>query len=206
MRNRLLTLLAALAVTSAPIGAQQPQYSADFPAVREAFQRGDVKRAAYTLQLASAHVREEVGRCRDGEVGTRLLAAESRLDALAAALKGGSVSSVETLDAAFVATDRMLAEHHVRLATWGWSNLRQSSGWQVGYDLGAAAKHHVRGTRASGRALDDAARQTVADAERLANAIALSPDALPKETGAVIAALGRVILPPQVVAERNVPR
>jgi hypothetical protein len=98
--------------------------------------------------------------------------------------------------------DRLLAEHHVRLATWGWSNQRQSSGWQIGYDLGAAAKHHVRGVRESGRALDDAAKLVVADAERVASRIALAPDALPKETGAVIAALGRIILPPQLVAER----
>lgn len=203
MRNRLLTLVAVVGATTVPAGAraQQPQYHADFPAAREAFQRNDLRRASYTLQVASAHVREEVGRCKDGDVGNRLMAAESRLDALAGQVRAGSVSSIGALDAVFAPTDRLLAEHHIRLATWGWSNQRQTANWAIGYDLGAAAKHHVRAVREEGRTLDDAAKQAVADAERLSNQIALSPDALPKETGTAIAALSKVILPAQVVAQ-----
>src|SRR5689334_5315691 len=113
MRNRLLVLVAVTAAAALPAStrAQLPQYQADFPAAREAFQRSDLKRTAYYLQMASVHVREEVGRCKDGDVGNRLMAAESRLDALAAAVRAGG-ATVATLDAAFAGTDHVLAEHH----------------------------------------------------------------------------------------------
>jgi hypothetical protein len=206
MRNRLLTLAAALLSAAAPAAARaQANYQADFPAVRHQFLRGEVRQAAYTLMLASAHVRQEVGRCKDGGVGDRLLAAEARLDRLVTQLRAGQVTSVSTLDATFAAADLLLAEHHVRLAVWGWENQRASSPAEIGHGLDRATFHYVRGVQAEGRTLDASTRRVVDDAQRLARQIA-DTERLPKETGAAIAALSRVIVPPQVVAEQSPPR
>ena len=204
MRVRKLMLVAALAVMAAPMGiGAQGQYQADFPVVRHQFLRNDVRQAAYTLMLAAAHVREEVGRTRDGDVGNRLLAAESRLDRLVAQMRTGGGVNVATLDDAFSATDRLLAEHHVRLATWAWTNLRASSVSQVGHDLERATFHYTRSARWESRTLDASTQQVLSDAERVAGQLKGQAADPPKETGTVIAALSRVIIPPQVVAERT---
>jgi hypothetical protein len=200
MRDRLLMLVAALAVAAAPGETRaQSQYEANFPVVRHQFLRKDVRQAAYTLMLASAAVRQEVGRCRDEGMGTRLLAMESRLDQLTRQLRADDVSSVATLDDAFAAADRLLAEHHVRLAGWSWATPRAATRTELGRDLGAAAFHFRRALRWEGGTLDETATRAVEDAERLSARLAdgASP---PKETGAVIDALSRVIVPAQVIA------
>ena len=204
MRIRMLTLVAALVAAAVPAGAgaQFGQYHADFPKVREQVLRKEARQAAYTLMIAAAHVREEVGRAREGEVGERLLAAESRLDQLVARLRGGDAPPLDALDAAFAATDRLLAEHHVRLASWGWSTVRATSGHQIGHDLGRAAFHFTRAVRYEDRTLDAATQQVVAEAERVAGLISSAAGELPKETGTAIAALQRVIVPPQVIAQQ----
>jgi hypothetical protein len=202
MRNRLLTLAVALLSSAAPaVTPGQTQYRADFPAARHQFLRGEVRQAAYTVMLASAHVREEVGRCKDGGMGDRLLAAEGRLDRLVAQLRAGEVTSVSTLDATFAAADLVLAEHHVRLAAWGWANQRVSSPAEIGHGLDRAAFHYVRGMQEEGRTLDAPTQYVVDDAQRVARQIA-DAERLPAETGAVIAALSRVITPAQI-AERS---
>lgn len=205
MRTRVLTL-AALLLAAAPIttGAQA-RYEADFPVVRERVARGEVREAAYTLMLASAHLREEVGRCRDGTVGEKLLAAESRLDGLVATLRTGQAAPLATLDATFATADRVLAEHHVVLAAWESANLRASSVADVAHDLDRAVLHFGRGVRWQGRTMDDMEQRAVADAKRLASQLD-GARSLPGETNAVIAALSRVIVPPQAIAERARPR
>lgn len=205
MRTRLLTL-AALLLAAAPIATgAQARYEADFPLVRAKVERGEVREAAYTLMLAAAHVRSEVGRCKDGAVGDKLLAAESRLDGLVATLRTGQAAPLPRLDAAFAAADGVLAEHHVSLAAWASANLRASSVSEVGRDLERAGFHFGRGVRSQGRTLDEAEQRAVADASRLASQLD-GAQTLPRETAAVIAALGRVIAPPQAIAEHARPR
>ncbi len=204
MRTRVLTLAALLLAAPLAAGAQA-RYQADFPVVRERVARGEVREAAYTLMLASAHVREEVGRCKDGALAEKLLATESRLDGFVATMRTGQATPLQTLDATFAAADRVLAEHHVALAAWESANLRVSSVAEVGRDLERASFHFGRGVRSLGRALDDAERRAVADADRLAGELA-GAHALPREAADVIAALGRVITPPQAIAAHASPR
>jgi hypothetical protein len=203
MRTRVLTLAALL--LAAPIATSaQSRYEADFPVVRERVARGEMRQAGYTLMLASAHLREEVGRCRDGAVGERLLAAESRLDGLVATLRTGQAAPLASLDASFAAADRVLAEHHVVLAAWETANLRTSSVADVAHDLDRAVLHFGRGVRWQGRPLDAGEQRAMEDAKRLASQLD-GARTLPGETGAVIAALNRVIVPPQAVATQRAP-
>jgi hypothetical protein len=198
MRNRVFTLAAALLAAAAPLGtrAQESRYEADFPTIRAQFVRNDVRQAAYTLLVAAAHLREEVGRVKDGEVGNRLLTAESKLEALATQIRAGAVSSVGTLDAAFAAADQLLAEHHVRLALWEAANLRQSTASQIGHDVAAAAAYHARAAREAGRTLDPAAQQVVADAQRLAGQLAAMSEPPSRDLiSPALSALGRLIAP-----------
>ena len=198
MRIRVLTLVATLLAAAAPAGTGAPQsrYEADFPVVRAAFLRNDVRQATQTLLMAAAHLREEVGRAKDGDVGNRLLAAESKLEALAQQVRAGSVSGVATLDAAFAAADRLLAEHHARLAVWGVGNLRQVTAAQLGHDVEAATAHHARATREAGRTLDAPSQQVIADAQRLAGQLTSMTDPPSRELiEPASAALGRLIVP-----------
>lgn len=188
----------AILATAAPVAAQS-SYQADFPTARRQFVESQSMRAAYTLSIASAYVRQEIGRCKDADVGTRLMSAEDRMDRLVARLRGNAVASVVTLDSAFAQTDRLLAEHHWRLASWELANLRSASRASVGQDLGAAASHFARSFRFANQEPDAAAAQAIADARRIADQIA-STDAVPKETASVLDALGRQIVPPAVVA------
>jgi hypothetical protein len=199
MRIRVLTLVATLLATAAPLGsrAQQGRYEADFPVVRAAYLRNDVRQAAQTLLMAAAHLREEVGRVKEADIGNRLLAAESRLEALAQQVRAGGVSGVAALDAAFAAADRLLAEHHARLAVWSVANLRQVTAPQLGHDIEAAAAHHVRAAHEAGRALDAPAQQLLADAQRLAGQLATRTEPPTKElVEPTIVALGRLLVPP----------
>lgn len=193
-------LAAALLATVVPAASPaQTQYQADFPTARRQFVESQSTRAAYTLSIASAHVRQEIGRCRDADVGTRLMGAEDRIDRLAARLRGNAIESVVTLDSAFAQTDRLLAEHHWRLATWELANQRSATRASVGTDLDAAASHFARSFRFTNQQPSPAAAQAIADARRIAEQIAAS-DALPKETAQVADALGRQIAPPAVIA------
>lgn len=205
MRTRLLTLAAVLlaAIPGAARAQTAPtQYRADFPEARARVERGQVREAAYTLMLASAHVREEFGRCRDGSVGERLLAAESQLDGLVAQLRTGSAAPMPKLEAAFAATDRVLAEHHVRLAEWEWANPKVSATVVVGHDLDRAAFHHARGVEESGGTLDPAAQRALYDARQAASRLATGERAA--AAGPAIVALRQVIAP-ALVAAHTVP-
>jgi hypothetical protein len=198
MRIPVFTLVAVLAAAAAPLGseAQQSRYEADFPIVRAAFLRNDARQATQTLLMAAAHLREEVGRVKDADLGNRLLEAESKLEALAGQIRAGSVSAVTTLDAAFVSADRLLAEHHARLAVWEAANLRLATAAQIGYDVGAAATHHARAVREAGRTLDPAAQQAIADAQRLSGQLAAMSEPPTRELiEPTITALSRLITP-----------
>lgn len=204
MRTRALVAAAAAALLGAvaPVASQgQDRYSADFPGARRLFVEGQAQKAAYTLGVASAYVRQELGRCRDATVGERLMEAEGRIDRLVARLRVNGVGSVVTLDSAFAQTDRLLAEHYWRLAAWELANPKLVARAIVGQDIGAAASHFARSFRFSGQEMAPAAAGAVAEARRIADVIA-STDAIPKEASQVLDALGRHIAPPAVIANR----
>ena len=202
MRTRRLASVAlscvALLAAAAPTRAQ-PTYSADFPAVRRLFVDHEAGRAAYTLSLASAYVRQEMGRSRDENVGLRLMDAESRLDQLVARLRAKADVALPTLDSAFAQTDRLLAEHHWRQASWGLKVPKDIARRTVGEDIGAAAKFLTQSFRFTGREPDAGTTLAIDEARRVAEAI-LSTDVLPKDTREVVEALGKKIVPPTVMA------
>ena len=142
----LVLALAALLSAARALGQGAP----DFPTVRRLYAEQQAPRAAYALSVASVYVRQQLGRSHDDEVGTRLMAAESRLDQLAARLRARAVDSAATLDSTFAQTDRLLAEHHWRLASWelGAKDVARAT---VGEDLGAAARFLAEHTETSGR-------------------------------------------------------
>ena len=199
-RRILMALAIALAVllsAARALGQGLP----DFPTVRRLYTEHESARSAYALNVASVYVRQQLGRSHDDAVGTRLMAAESRLDQLAARLRARGVDSVATLDSTFAQTDRLLAEHHWRLASWelGAKDVARAT---VGEDLGAAARFLARSFTFTGRAPDDATAQAIAEARRVADAIATT-NALPRDTRDVLETLGRRIVPPAIMATKE---
>ena len=200
MRIRSLVPIVAAALAATSLTAQTT-YTADFPAVRRLFLDQQQPRAAYTLSVASAYVRQELGRSRDETVGARLVGAEDRLDELVARLRASGVGSVTTLDSAFTQTDMLLAEHHWRLAAWELANPRSASRQMVGEDLGHAATFFAQSFTFAGREPAPAAAAAIAEAKRVSGVIATT-DAIPKETAQVLDALGKLIVPVATVAIR----
>ena len=194
-------LLVALAAAGSPLAAQPtPRYELDFPTARAQFDRGEARRAAYTVSLASAYVREESGRCRDADAAMRLLAAESKLDALVSRLRGDNVRAGASLDSVFALTDRLMSEHHYRQAAFAWSIPRLLRVPELARDLAASATLFERALRWEGRSVDPTAAPALADAQRIATLLAAAPAAPPPpETGRVIEALGRVVVTPSVM-------
>ena len=191
-------LAAALLAAAAPVCAQS-SYSADLPAVRRLYVDRDAGRAAHTLSLASAYGRQEMGRSRDENVALRLMDTESRLDKLVARLRAKDDVALATLDSTFAQTDRLLAEHHWRLASWGLTVPKEIARRTVGDDIGAAAKFFAQSFRFTGREPDASTALVIDEARRVADTI-LATDVLPKATRKVMEALGRRIVPPAVVA------
>jgi hypothetical protein len=129
------------------------------------------------------------------------MTAEERLDRLVARLRAGAVGSVATLDNAFAVTDRLLAEHHWRLAARAWAIPRLSTPRALADELSASALTFARALHWEGRTPDGEVATGLADARRVAAALAAAPGtelraAAPKESGAVLDALGRLVAPP----------
>ena len=206
MRIRTIASIAAvgaalLTATTPRVAFPQDGPTADFLTARRLVAEQQFGRAAYALGAASVYVRQEIGRSRDESVGMRLMDAESRLDGLVARVRASHAPSAASLDSVFAQTDRLLAEHHWRLAGWELANLRSASRASLGQDLGAAASHFARSFRFANQEPSAAAAQAIADARRVADTIA-STDAVPKETASVLEALGRQIVPAVVIAIR----
>lgn len=198
-----LAAAALLAALPGSLGAQPTtsDYGADFPTVRAQFLDRETRQAAFTLSEASGFVRQQVGRAFDADCGMRLMGAEERLDRLVARLRTGAVGSVATLDSAFASTDRLLAEHHWRLAARAWAVPRLSTPRVLGAELDATAFTYARALGWEGRTPDGEAAAVLADARRVAATLAAATTtdlraAAPRETGAVIDALGRLVAPP----------
>ena len=205
MRNALLTLAIALLVTgtsgaATPIGAQELP-GADLPQARSQFQRQEPRAAAATVRVAAAFVRQQLDRCRDEAIGMELLAAESRLERLADRLRAGQVGSVRGLDTVFAAVDRTLARHHWKLAATTWASPRQGTPALLGRDLSAAAGYLERALMAERGEVDAVAALAITEARRVAARIAAAPTAAPpKETGAAIEGIGRLVVLTTVAA------
>ncbi len=193
--------LAALAVAApAPVGAQET--SADFAQAREQFQAGQRRPAAHTLLTATLYLRHEVGRSHDEVVGMKLVDAESQLEKLAAAVASGAVTAVKTLDQSLTAVDRVLARHHLQLASACVAKSRHDDIPALARDIDRAAFHFERSITLDGHALAAEQSAAVADARALSTEIGRTR-AIPANAATVLATLERQVAGPSVVASAN---
>lgn len=152
--------------------------------------------AARELGIVSADFRTEIGRCRDEAIGARLMELEPKIDALAARVNAGTLTSPSALAQEFVAIDQALAQSHHQLAAQGWTIRRVVRVDGVANDLTLAARYYERSLKWSGAPLAPEARQLVDDALAMAKRLEANPANPPAEAGAVIDALGKALKGP----------
>lgn len=192
MRHRIFSLaLAALLVPAASLEAQVDLVALD--RVHTLYTNGQVRPAAAALAAVSAEFRQEIGRCKDPEIGAKLVELEPRIDALVQRLRNDAVPNVAALTSEFVVFDRLLAENHAQLAELGWSLRRFGNLDAVGRDLDLAARYVARSARWSGQPLDDASREIVTAARKAAAALIESPDQPPADAERAIAGLATLV-------------
>ncbi|MHB1311179.1 MAG: hypothetical protein ACYC3L_04100 [Gemmatimonadaceae bacterium] len=192
VRTMLLALGAIVMAVPAGLGAQETD--ADFVLARKQFVAGQARQAANTLLASSAHVRQEIGRCRDEEVGTRLIEGEAMLDKLASQLRAGTVSSVKVLDEALVKIDRALYQNHLKLAQTGIVRPRPDDIPVLTRDIEHAAYHFERSITLTGGSLTEEQVKAVESLRKLAKEID-DTKAVPKEAKAILAAYDAVVNP-----------
>ncbi|MBL0171091.1 MAG: hypothetical protein IPP90_10220 [Gemmatimonadaceae bacterium] len=195
------TVCAAIAaiIVASPVALRAQDAGADFAKARQQFVAGQPRPAAQTLLVASLHVRQEVGRSKDEVVGMRLLDAEGQLEKMAAGIRTGAVSSVKTLDQSLSRIDRLLAQHHLQLASAVIAKPHDNELPMVARDVDRAAFHFERSITLDGHALAADQTAAVTDARALAKEIEGSKS-LPKTAATVVAALERLVVGTTVVA------
>lgn len=194
------TTLAAF-VLAAPVALRAQEPEADFARARQQFVAGQPRAASQTLVMSSLAVRQQVGRCRTEDVGTKLMDAETQLEKLAAALKAGTVTSVKTLDQALMQIDRVLAQHHIQLAIEKMGRPRPDDIPIVARDIDRSAFHFERSVTLDGHALAAEQATVVADARTLVKEIETN-NAIPKSAALVVAALEKMVGASAVVGAR----
>jgi len=194
----LFAALAALFV-AIPVATRAQESSADFAKARQQFVAGQGRAAAQTLLVSSVHVRQQLGRSHDEVVGMALLDAEGRLEKLASAIRAGTITGVKTLDQSLTSIDRLLAQHHLQMAS---ALIKRPSVEEIpvlGQDVDRAAFHFERSITLDGRTLIAEQTTAVSDARALAKEIATT-NSIPKSAADVVAALERQVLMVGVVA------
>ena len=194
MSVRTMLLALGAIVMAVPAGLRAQETDADFVLARKQFVAGQARQAANTLLASSAHVRQEIGRCRDEEVGTRLIEGEAMLDKLASQLRAGSVSSVKVLDEALVKIDQALFQNHLKLAQTGIVRPRPDDIPVLTRDIEHAAYHFERSITLTGGTLTEAQVKAVESIRKLAKEID-DTKAVPKEAKAILAAYDAVVNP-----------
>lgn len=184
--------LAALSIAVPGALRAQEEVEADFAKARQQFVAGQARAAANTLLMSSLAVRKQVGRCRDLDVGSRLIDAESQLEKLAYSLRDGKVGSVKTLDQSLTRVDLVLAKHHLQLASEGMKHPRREDIPVVAQDIDRAAFHLERSVTLSGGALAAEQATVLSNARALVKEIE-STSAIPVTAADVVAALEKSI-------------
>lgn len=193
--------LAAFAVAT-PVALLAQENEADFVRARQQFVAGQTRAAAQTLIFASAAVRQQVGRCRDADVGSRLMDAEGQLDKLSASLRAGSVTSVKVLDKALTQIDLLLAQHHLQLALSNMERTRPNDIPVVARDIDRGAFHFERSVTLSGGKLAAEQAAAVTDVRALVKEIE-DTNAIPKRAAAVVATLEKLVVGASTVTEQR---
>jgi len=191
---RLARALLCLAALAAPVAAQEQMIG--FEKIQQLLAGGQARLAARELQLASVAFRSEIGRCRDEEIGARLVELEPRFTSLAERVQTGAITTA-ALEQEFVAMDRLLAENHLKLAVTGWGLRRFGRLEAVANDLRLAALYLDRSANWSRQPLPADLRQAVDGALAAAEALAKSPANPPGPTGAAIEAFDKAMKLPR---------
>lgn len=198
VRSVFLALAALAVATPAALRAQENE--ADFVRARQQLVAGQSRAAGQTLLFASAHVRQQVGRCRDADVGSRLMEAESQLDKLAASLRAGTVTSVKSLEKSLTQIDLLLAQHHLLLAMANMERPRPNDVPVVAQDIDRGTFHYERSVTLSGGKLTTEQVAAVTDARALVKEIE-DTSAIPKRAAVVVAALERLVVGASTVTD-----
>jgi hypothetical protein len=189
---RLPLLAIAVALTQPTSLAAQSELVA-LDRVHTLYVNGQSRPAAAALAAVSAEFRQEIGRCKDPEIGAKLVEIEPRMDALIARLRSGDVASASVLTSEFAVFDQLLAANHVQLAELGWSLRRFGRLDAVGKDLDLAVRYLERSARWSERSLDAAAREAMTAARMVAASLVEKPDQPPPGAERAIAALASLV-------------
>ncbi len=186
-----LVALAALSLAT-PVALRAQETEADFVGARKQLMAGQPRAAAQTLLMSSLHVRQQVGRCRTEDVGSRLIDAESQLEKLAAGVRAGTVG-VKAMEKSLMEIDRVLAQHHLQLAATNMAHPRADDIPVVAQDIDRGAFHFERSITLNGGALVAEQLTAVNDARALVKEIETSR-AIPKGAVAVVAALEKMVV------------
>lgn len=188
-----ITALAALALAAAPAALRAQDELIALDRVRQLYLDGQPRDAARTLAEISAAFRQEIGRCKDPNIGAKLIDLEPRIDALISRLGNGRVASERELVSEFVAVDHALAENHLQLAELGWSQRRNGRLDAVGKDLDLAARYAERSAQWLQRTLDPAARGTIDAARATAQRLIATPTEPPADAERSLVALAALV-------------
>lgn len=191
---RLAFALLCLAALAVPAAAQEQMIG--FEKIQQLLAGGQARLAARELQLASVAFRSEIGRCRDEEIGARLVELEPRFTMLAERVQAGAITTA-ALEQEFVSMDRLLAENHLKLAVTGWGLRRFGRLEAVANDLRLAALYLDRSAKWTAEPLPADLRQAVDGALAAAEALAKSPANPPGPTGAAIEAFDKAMKLPR---------
>ena len=191
---RVALSLLCLAALVAPAAAQEQMIG--FEKIQQLLAGGQARLAARELQLASVAFRSEIGRCRDEEIGARLVELEPRFSSLAERVQAGAITTA-ALEQEFVAMDRLLAENHLKLAVTGWGLRRFGRLEAVANDLRLAALYLDRSAKWTAQPLPPDLRQAVDGALAAAEQLAKSPANPPGPTGAAIEAFDKAMKLPR---------
>ncbi|MDH5235700.1 MAG: hypothetical protein OEW77_12145 [Gemmatimonadota bacterium] len=193
MRTATRVSLALLALAAATTPARGQVELVGLEKVHQFYTSDQRRAAAYELNLVSVQFRNEIGRCRDEQIGARMIELEPKIDALIKRLNAGTVTSAAILEREFVVIDRLLAENHQQLAASGWSTRRTGSVLGVAADLSLSARYVVRAAGWTHEQLPADVQKAVDDALALSKRLSADPTNPPSETPAVIEALGKAI-------------
>ncbi len=203
MRTRFFSLaVIALALAAPTLMRAQDEPSAEFREAREQFVAGHPRQAGNLLLMSSLYLRQQVGRNHEEATRMKLLDAESQVEKLGYAVRGGSVTSLKTLDRTMVAIDRLLAQHHLQMVSWAIGHPRDPEMPIAAQDIERAAFHFERALTLDGAPLPAEPAAAIADARALAREINAAR-ALPARAPQVVATLERLVTnAPTVVATR----
>ncbi len=200
VRSVFMALAALAAATPVALRAQEPEV--DFAQARKQFVAGQARMAAQTLVMSSLAVRQQVGRCRDMDLGSRLLDAESQLEKLASSIGNGKVTSVKVLDKALTEVDLVLARHHLELALANMTRPRAADIPVVAQDIDRGAYHYERSITLSGGVLAPEQATAVNDARALVKTID-STSAIPAGAIQVVEALQKLVVGASTIASQR---